>query len=402
MSFDYIDLGYVPSGNDIVCTFRVEPCSKSAANNIALESSVGTWIKVNVKNRLMAKVFSIKGSIIKIAYPLELFELGNIPQLLSSVAGNVFGMNAVNKLILENIDFPDKYIKCFTGPKFGLSGVREEVGVLDRPLVGTIVKPKLGLSPKEHAKVAFDSWVGGLDIVKDDENLTSQTFNSFEDRLIETLRARDSAEDETGESKIYVANITAPFSQMVERGELVQEYGGNCVMIDVFTSGFSAIQSFRNLNLNLIIHAHRAMHAAMTRSSDFGISMLVFSKLFRLAGVDQLHTGTVIGKMHGEKSSVLEINAFLRSNWLLKPVLPIASGGLHPCMIPELIKLLGRDVILQFGGGVHAHPDGTMAGARSVRQAMDAVMSGYSLKQYSKQHIELARALEFFSSENSH
>jgi len=292
----YLDLKYSPSGNDVVCSFYVEPNGISlekAAINIAKESSIGTWTKVEMDSyvrKIKPHIFSIdrRNSVVKIAYPSELFELGSIPQLLSSVAGNIFGMKVIKNLRLEDIHFPYKMIKHFKGPLFGIEGIRKLLGVKKRPLLGTIVKPKVGLNTKKHAEKAFEAWVGGCDVVKDDENLTNQKFNPFKNRVVETLEKRDKAEELTGEKKVYMPNITAETEEMIERAEFIKEQGGRYMMIDIITVGFSALQTMRNLNkkLRLVIHAHRAMHAALTKNPKHGISMLMLAKLARLAGVD--------------------------------------------------------------------------------------------------------------------
>ena len=194
----FIDLDY-KSKNDIVCDFRIEPAKgvtiKKAAEMVAGESSVGTWTDVStMKSRIEkigARIFSIKGNNVKIAYPSILFEEGNMPQILSSIAGNIFGMKAIKNLRLEDVDWPDNIIRSFKGPLYGIEGIRKLLKVYKRPLVGTIVKPKIGLNEKEHAKVAYDAWVGGVDIVKDDENLSNQKFNNFSKRIVETLKMRD-------------------------------------------------------------------------------------------------------------------------------------------------------------------------------------------------------------------
>ena len=166
-------------------------------------------------------------------------------------------------------------------------------------------------------------------------------------------------------------------------------------MIDIITAGWGATQSLRHETLGLIIHGHRAMHAALTRNAHHGISMLVIAKLARLAGIDQLHTGTVVGKMEGDEGDVLAVNKFLLSDWYgLKPVLSIASGGLHPALVSELVRILGKDVIINFGGGIHGHPDGTLAGARAARQAVEAAMKKIPLRKYPENHEDLRVALE--------
>ncbi len=421
---NYINLKHKPGEEELIAEYRVTPKKgntlKKAAEQIAAESSIGTWTELStmkpvIANKLKPSVFSInnKTGVIKIAYSPELFEPGNMPQILSSIAGNIFGMKAVDKLKLIDIRFPKKILKKFKGPKFGIRGIRRITGIKNRPLIGTIVKPKVGLNPKQHAKVAYNAWVGGLDIVKDDENLTNMSFNQFKKRMDETFRLRDKAEEETGQKKIYMPNITAETMEMKARADYIKELGGEYMMIDILTSGWAALQTMRNLNeeLKLVIHAHRAMHGAFTRLHDHGISMLTIAKCARAIGVDQLHIGTAaIGKMHGSKSEELELEAEIEStnfkhhhlaltqDWhSIKPVLAVASGGLSPLSTPRLIKTMGYDIVAQYGGGCHGHPDGTFAGARAIKQSLDATLKKIPLKTYAKTHKELARAIEKWS-----
>ncbi len=424
---DYINLDYIPNDNDLIVMFYVEispECKnlRHASEEIAKESSIGTWTEIStlspeIAQRLKPSTFYIdpEKNIIKIAYPKELFEANNLPQILSAIAGNIYGMKVLKNLRLLDISFPKDIVTAFKGPKFGIYGIRELTHVKDRPLLGTIVKPKVGLTEIEHSKVCGEAWRGGLDIVKDDENLTSMVFNKFEKRIIETLKIRDKIEKETGEKKLYMPNITAPLSVMKKRADFVLENGGEYVMVDIVTIGFSALQEIRDYldDKDIVIHAHRAMHAAFTRSKKHGMTMLALAKLMRLIGMDQLHTGTIIGKMEGGKSEVLEINrvitehkitgnntTLLDQDWgNIKPVLPVASGGLSPLHIPELIEILGTDMVYQFGGGCHGHPMGTEAGARAIRQAVDAVLGNYELKEYAKNNIELAKAIEKWGKE---
>ena len=411
----YIDLKYEPEKNDLICLFRIEPDKgisiKKAAENVAAESSIGTWTEVKMSpeiRKLGAKIFEIKGNYVKIAYPSELFEPGNMPQILSSIAGNVFGMKAVKNLRLEDVEWPEILIKSFKGPLYGIGGIRKLLKIPERPLTGTIIKPKLGLNEVNHAKVAYEAWMGGIDIVKDDENLSSQTFNNFSKRITETLKMRDLAEKETGERKIYMPNITAEIDTMLERANFVKECGGEYVMVDIITVGWSALQTLRKANddLKLVLHAHRAGHATFTRNKKHGISMVVIGDIARLIGLDQIHIGTIVGKMQGlkeeilttedeiEKKIVKEHSHYLAEDWLnIKPVFAVCSGGLHPGMVPYLVKTLGKNIIIQAGGGIHGHKLGTTAGAKAMRQAIDAVMQNVSLKDYAKRYKELAIAL---------
>jgi len=408
----FIDLKYKPKSNDLICLFKLIPNKtslKEAANNVALESSIGTWTPVFSRkkyvNKLAAKVFSIKKNKIKIAYPQELFEENNAPNILSSVAGNIFGMKCIKGLRLEDINFPDKLIKSFPGPRHGIEGIRKILNIKERPLIGTIIKPKLGLKTKDHAKVAYESWIGGCDLVKDDENLSSQKFNQFEKRASKTLEMRDKAIEETGERKGYLINVTAETEEMIRRADLVKELGGRFVMIDIITSGFASLQTLRK-NTKLAIHAHRAMHAAFTENPNHGISMMVIAEFARLCGVDSLHIGTGIGKMKGKIKEIenikekielrkLKENEFrLEEDWLdKKPVMAVCSGGIYPGHVPYLMKHFGNDIIIQAGGGIHGHPDGTKSGAKAMRQAVDAVLKKKKLEGQGK---ELDVALKFW------
>jgi ribulose-bisphosphate carboxylase large chain len=399
---DFIDPTYKPSGTDLICTFYVEPegiSLQEAAGGVAAESSVGTWTELTTEKpyvkRLAAHVFSIEGNVIKIAYPFELFEPANMPNVLSSVAGNVFGLKALKNLRLLDIEMSKSLASSFKGPNYGIAGIRSLLKVPQRPLIGTIIKPKLGLKTKDHAKVAYEAWSGGCDVVKDDENLSSQSFNPFEERLTQTLERRDKAQQETGERKVYMINVTAETSLMMKRAEAVVAQGGEYVMVDILTTGWSALQTLRDQNYKLVIHAHRAGHAAFTKSQLHGIAMRPIATVARLIGVDQLHVGTVVGKMSETKAEVLEnIGACKTPRVKLKPVLPVASGGLHPRLVPALLETFGNDVVIQAGGGIHGHPNGTVAGAKAMRQAVDATLKRATLNEYAKTHKELKAALE--------
>ncbi|MCK5062330.1 MAG: ribulose-bisphosphate carboxylase large subunit, partial [Candidatus Aenigmarchaeota archaeon] len=322
-------------------------------------------------------------------------EAGNMPEILSSIAGNIFGMKTVKNLRLNDIIFPKQIVKSFKGPRFGKEGVRKLTKVNNRPLCGTIVKPKVGLNPAEHAKVAYEAWAGGLDIVKDDENLSSMTFNKFETRIAKTLEARDNAQSETGEKKIYMPNITAETMKMLERAEYVKSLGGEYIMVDILTCGWAGLQTVRDANLNMIIHAHRAGHAAFTRNKKHGISMKVIGKVARVIGVDQLHIGTAVGKMEGSAEEVVDIKKGIEEDMHgIRPVLAVSSGGLHPGHTSDLVKILGKDIVAQYGGGCHGHPEGTRAGAVAIRQSIEAATKGIPLKEYAKSKRELALALK--------
>jgi ribulose-bisphosphate carboxylase large chain len=415
----FVDLSHIPEEDELVALFYVEPAEgisvEEAAARVASESSNGTWTDLPTMSerirKLSAKVFKIDGRWFLVSYPVELFELGNMPQIWSSIAGNIFGMKAVSRLRLEDVFWPKDIVRSFKGPKFGLNGVKNIMKVEKRPILATVPKPKVGMTSEEQAEAAYEIWCGGVDLLKDDENLTSQSFNRFEKRIRLMMEMRRKAEKETGEKKSYLVNITAPYEEMKRRLRLIADYGNEFVMVDILTAGWSALQSIRDLaeENGLAIHAHRAFHAAFDRIREHGVSMKVVAESARLIGVDNIHIGTVVGKLESPLEEVMSLiriirdekveenwdMRLLRKDWLdIKPVMPVSSGGLHPGLIPEIMRIFGGDVIIQAGGGVLGHPDGPKAGAKALRQAMEAVLEGMDLEEYAKKHQELRRALE--------
>lgn len=423
---DFVDFKYKPKKSDLVCLFRVEPRAGMSMNEaigrIASESSNGTWTELTTLKEHIRKIrgraFFISGDLVKIAYPLELFELGSMPQIYSSVAGNIFGMKAVENLRLEDIDFPEKMVRSFRGPQFGIPGIRKFMKVPKRPFSATVPKPKVGMTTEEHAKVGYEAWVGGIDFLKDDENLTNQKFNRFEERAKLCAKMRNKAEKETGEIKDYFINITAETHEMLRRARIAANYGFKYVMIDIVTAGWAGLQSLREHceDSKQAIHAHRAMHATFTRNPKHGLTMLALAKSARLVGVDNLHIGTAVGKLVSPKQEVLAIERelecqeieesfkqkILQQEWHnIKPVLACSSGGLHPGLVPYVLNMLGNDCLLQVGGGIDGHPKGIRAGARALRQAIDASVRGEDLEKAAnrKDNKELKVALEHFGYE---
>lgn len=426
---DFVQLDYKPKATDLVAMFHVKvpiwQKNTTAWGAVASESSVGTWAAVKALHykhvqKVAAKVFDVKKDSarsywIKIAYPEEHFEPGNMSQILASIAGNVFGMKAVDALRLQDIQWTKKIVKSFRGPQFGISGVRKIFNEKKRPLMLSVPKPKVGMTTAEHANIGWQIWSGGLDLLKDDENLTNQWFNPFEKRVLASLKMRDKAEKLTGDKKSYLINVTAPtVKEMERRAKFAAKAGGEYVMIDVCTGGWMAVNSLREIcqDLGLAIHAHRAFHGSFTRIPSHGFSMLNLAKTVRLLGVDNLHIGTAgVGKLVGGAQEVANIQEqitaetakvnpkehSLEQKWYgTKPVFPVSSGGLHPVIVEDVLDRMGTNIMLQIGGGVHGHPKGSYAGAKAMREAVEAYMDGISVDDAAKTSKELREALEYW------
>jgi ribulose-bisphosphate carboxylase large chain len=398
-----------------------------ATLDIAAEESTGSWdpdLKTILPGEmdtdseenmriLQAKVIGLnfKTGMGAIALPKEGFEYGNIPQLLSVVVGNYTGMTSVVWGVrLDDIDFPDDYADSFEGPLVGNEGIKKLMG--DEITIGTIVKPKTGLSEEDWAKTAKRSYLAGLNVVKDDENLTSQEYCKFEKRVELVYKAIAEVEEETGRTLMMVPNIThGDINEMIRRGKLVEKLKGNCLMIDILACGITAVQTIRKEFPKMVLHGHRAGHGAQTifpevildgKKYEFrhGISMKVWSLISRLAGIDQLHIGAPKGKMEATYQTVLEnLEACNRPLGKIKPCRAICSGGLKATVMWDVASIMNPigddpniDIIFQAGAGSHSHDLGTPGGSRSLAQARDAVMAGISKFKAISNNFELLLA----------
>lgn len=415
---EFVDLNHTPGADELVALYYFEPAEgisrEEAVGRIASESSTGTWTTLFTlpprMRDLQAKAFEIEGNYVKIAYPLALWEEGNAPQLLSGIAGNIFGMKALDRLRLIDASLPAEYLRHFKGPHFGMEGIRDMMNVRGRPLTGAVPKPKVGFTAEEHAEVSYETWMGGFDFVKDDENLTSQPFNRFEDRVRAMAKMRDKAEEETGDVKSAFINITAETEVMKQRAKMLADYGWNYAMIDVVVTGTAAVATLRDYcsDLGLAIHAHRAMHAAFDRDEKHGVTMQFLAKMMRLVGVSQIHTGTAVGKLVGTRAEATVLADVLREkrtnavdqmaldqDWgSIRSAFPVSSGGLHPGLVPDVLDIYGTELVLLVSGGIHGHPKGTRAGAEAVMQAIEAWKNGETLDEKAKKAMALREALE--------
>jgi ribulose-bisphosphate carboxylase large chain len=404
----YWEPDYEPKETDVIALFRITPQEgvdpEEAAAAVAGESSTATWTVVWTDRLTACELYRAKGYRVDpvpnqpdqyfayIAYDLDLFEEGSIANLTASIIGNVFGFKAVKALRLEDMRIPVAYLKTFQGPPTGIVVERERLDKFGRPLLGATVKPKLGLSGRNYGRVVYEALKGGLDFTKDDENINSQPFMHWRDRFLFCMEAVNRSAAQTGEIKGHYLNVTAAtMEDMYERAEFAKELGSVIIMIDLVI-GYTAIQSMskwarRN---NMILHLHRAGHGTYTRQKNHGISFRVIGKWMRMAGVDHIHAGTVVGKLEGDPRTIkgiydvlrepfnplsLENGIFFDQPWAsLRKIMPVASGGIHAGQMHQLLHYLGEDVVLQFGGGTIGHPMGIAAGATANRVALEAMI----------------------------
>lgn len=405
-SYSYMHLGEnIDPDRFVVCKYRVTtdiPMEK-ASEAIAAEQSTGTWTGISTLSKSIfenygARVTSIDGDLVTIAYPEEDFSIrnGGVPQVLSVIAGNLFGLDALKGVRLEDVAFPKCIMEMYPGPKFGSSGLREILHRSEKPLVGTIVKPKIGLSPKATAEYVYEAGSGGLTNSKDDETLVDQKFCPIEDRTIAVAEALDTLKEE-GHYMVHAVNVSTNGDKIVELAENVQSYGAKQIMVDVITCGFGAVQALaEDPSIKVPIHVHRTMHGAMTKDPLHGVSMLAITRLVRMCGGDALHIGTLgVGKMTGNAAGDGDnLNACLDDSIPYKTVMPVCSGGMYPGVVGKLVEEAGKNIQIQAGGGVAGHPGGVRKGAMAMCQAVDAACLGIAPVEYAKSHPELKIAIE--------
>lgn len=403
----YWDPSYEPKDTDLLACFKVVAQQgvprEEAAAAVAAESSTGTW--TTVWTDLLTDLEYYKGRAYRIeevpgdpeafyafvAYPLDLFEEGSVVNVLTSLVGNVFGFKAIRSLRLEDVRFPLAFVLGCGGPPNGIVVERDKLDKYGRPLLGCTIKPKLGLSAKNYGRAVYECLRGGLDFTKDDENVNSQPFMRWRDRFEFVAGAVKQAQAETGERKGHYLNVTAgTVEDMFERAELAKQLDMPIIMHDFLTAGFTANTSLANWcrRNGMLLHIHRAMHAVLDRNPYHGIHFRVLTKCLRLSGGDHMHSGTVVGKLEGDRQATLGWIDLMRESYVpedrsrgiffdqpfghLPGMFPVASGGIHVWHIPALVAIFGDDSVLQFGGGTLGHPWGAAAGATANRVALEA------------------------------
>jgi len=423
-------------GRHVLCAYIMKPKAGygylETAAHFAAESSTGTNVSVSTTDDFTrgvdALVYEIdpEKELMKIAYPNDLFDRNIIDgramlaSFLTLTIGNNQGMGDVEYAKMYDFWMPPEYLRLYDGPATDISDLWR---VLGRPvtdggfIVGTIIKPKLGLRPLPFAKAAYDFWLGG-DFIKNDEPQGNQVFARLKETITAVADSMRRAQDDTGEAKLFSANITADdYREMIARGEFILEtFAENAdhvaFLVDGYVAGPTAITTSRRYFPGQYLHYHRAGHGAVTSpQTQRGYTAFVLAKMARLQGASGIHVGTMShGKMEGERDDrniayMIERDSadgpYFHQEWQgMRPTTPIVSGGMNALRLPGFFENLGHsNLILTAGGGSYGHLDGAAAGAKSLRQAEQCWREGADPIAFAQDHFEFARAFESFASD---
>ncbi len=426
----------IKDGGHILCAYKMKPAKGygylEVAAHFAAESSTGTNVEVSTTDDFTkgidALVYHIDEATeeMRIAYPIDLFDRNikdgrlMLVSFLTLTIGNNQGMGDVEHAKMYDFYMPPRAIQLFDGPSVDISDLWR---ILGRPLesggyiAGTIIKPKLGLRPEPFAEAAYQFWLGG-DFIKNDEPQGNQVFCPTKKVIPLVVDAMKKAQDETGEAKLFSANITADdHYEMLARGDYILEAFGEfadhvALLVDGYVGGPGMVTTARRNYPGQYLHYHRAGHGAVTSpSAKRGYTAYVLAKMSRLQGASGIHVGTMgYGKMEGAKDDraiayIIERDSYTgpayHQEWYgMKPTTPIISGGMNALRLPGFFENLGHgNVINTAGGGSYGHIDSPAAGATSLRQAYDCWKSGADPIEYAKEHKEFARAFESFPSD---
>lgn len=419
-----------PEREEFVARYRVESPEpiERVAEVIAGEQSSGTFLSLageteELKQRSRARVVQIthledkdqatlasaamerKGRTgqshrgeIEIAFPVA--NVGaNLTTLMATVCGNLYELGEVTGLRLLDIDLPTEYARQFPGSRFGIAGTRLHAGVSGRPIIGTIIKPSIGLTAEQTADLVDTLCAADIDFLKDDELLADPPYAPFESRLSAVMPVLKKHADRLGRMPMYAINISGSIDEMRRRHDLVLAQGGTCVMVSVNWVGHSGVEDLRK-HSQLPIHGHRNGWGALTRCPDLGMDFKAYQKIWRLAGVDQLHVNGLRSKFWEPDESVIVSARACLSQWAgLQPIMPVFSSGQWAAQAPDMYSMLGStDVMHLAGGGIIGHPQGPAAGVRSMREGWEAAVAGISLADYAKRQPALAAAIQAFGS----
>jgi len=405
-------------GDYIVATYLYQTGARANIHKLALalseEQSSGTWVTLpgesdEVRKRHVGRIVSIwevpdyevavpegvaeRSWVIQIGYPVH--NVGpQIPLMLTTVHGNI---SAAGRLKLLDLSFPEAYCKYFKGPKFGIAGVRELLGVPERPLLHAMIKPSIGLTPEQSAEAFYQAALGGTDAVKDDELVVSHPWSHFLERVKLHTAAARRAYEETGEKTLYFVNVTDRADRLVENARRAIEAGASALMVNYLVVGISALSILADdPDINVPILAHLDFSGTMYGAPWSGISShLVLGKLPRLAGADIVVYPSPHGKFPLLQAKHLRIAQSLTDDFYhIKRAWPMPGGGVHPGMVPLLYADMHGDFMVGAGGAVHGHPMGPAAGAQALRRAIDAAVAGIPAEQMAEKHPELKAALK--------
>jgi ribulose-bisphosphate carboxylase large chain len=401
-----------------------------AADTMAGEQSTGTFVRVpgetdELRERHAARVESIheldsvstpslpgagipKGkpvyrrAEVSLSWPLS--NMGaSLPNLLATVAGNLFELKPFSGLKLLDVMLPAEFLDRYQGPQFGVHGTRKLSSVYERPLIGTIIKPSVGLSPEATAQLVDMLAAGGIDFIKDDELQADGPHCPFDKRLRCVMAVIERHADRMGRKVMYACNITGEIDDMLRRHDAVVAAGGTCIMVSINSAGLPAIVALRR-HSQLAIHAHRNGWGMYGRSPAIGMSYIAYQKFWRLAGVDHMHVNGLRNKFCEDDASVIAsarecLTPMFSEAGRGCEVMPVFSSGQSAQQAPDTYRALGStDLIYACGGGLMAHPGGIAAGVRSLQQAWEAAVAGISLERFSDEREELRQALAAFSS----
>lgn len=402
---------------------------EKAAETMAGEQSTGTFIRVpgetdELRELYAARVESIvegepaaapslpgagtpknwdgvrRTAVVTLSWPLV--NCGtSLPNLLAMIAGNLSELKAFSGLKLLDVTLPAAFLSAYEGPQFGVTGTRAFTGVQSRPLIGTIIKPSLGMSPEQTAAQVRVLAEAGIDFIKDDELQSDGIHCPFEERVSAVMRVLNELRERTGKRVMYAANITGEIDEMLRRHDHVKSEGGSCVMVSMNSIGLPAMKVLR-AHSELVIHGHRNGWGMLGRSPAIGMSFVAFQKLWRLAGIDHTHVNGLRNKFCESDESVIASARECLTPMFPPPhagceVMPVFSSGQSAHQAADTFKALGSvDLIYACGGGILGHPMGVAAGVRSLQQAWEAAARGVPAKDFAQTHPELKSALEMF------
>jgi 2,3-diketo-5-methylthiopentyl-1-phosphate enolase len=400
--------------SEIIATYLVHDAKhnpEKKAEEIALGLTVGSWTQLQKLEqeqlqKFKGRVISVEKlhidkqtnetvAVLKIAYPSNNFSL-DLPAILTTVFGK---LSLDGKIKLLDLDFSLELKMAFPGPKFGINGLREKLGVYDRPLLMSIFKGILGRDLPFLFSQLREQALGGVDFVKDDEILFDNPLTPFEQRIIGGREVLQQVYEETGHRTLYAVNLTGRTSQLIEKAKRAKELGADLLLFNVFAYGLDVLQELREKEgIDLPIMAHPAVSGALTSSEVYGIShSLLLGKLLRYAGADLSLFPSPYGSVALEKEAALSIAAALTDeSESINKSFPVPSAGIHPGLVPLLLQDFGIDSVINAGGGVHGHPAGAKGGGLAFRQAIELSQKGLPLKENAQQYPELATAIELW------